>query len=574
MYEAGLGAPARQLGPYPSFGLGAPAASPITFRGDKLWPGQNLAPYWGLQSKNGRVKVIFQPDGNCVLYGDGQPLWWTGVRPGATLATMQKDGNFVLYKPDEGAVWASDTAGHPGAYLAAQDDGNLVIYWRVGGSALWSSETSGFRYYGGPGEPISFDDVLAVAGEILAVAQVVISFVPGIGQGINAAIAAGGALARGENITDAIAEGVKNALPGGPLAAKAFDVALATGKAIANGEPIGDVALAATRAALPSEEAKKAFDVGLAVVQGQNLQRALVAATAALAPAAQDAAAKIFKEPALLKLPVAELAKMLNTDPATAQTAAAAIRSNPALSEQPATAKRPPPVLKEPPPFALNPKLVSNLVAVARAYPKFNDAEVLYTAVLGNDVLSRNANRASPKLLSNIVAFARAYPQFKDAEVLYVASIPQPKKKPPVLKAPPPKVVATTKPKYGPYPKMTGALSGPLDAPRPHGGGGGHGGHHHGGHMRPSGVVVRSGPGWWYDVPWRPTTEIVTRTETCRTWGNPIAMPPEMVTAAKTALNVSKGQPTTVRGPDGVLYLFSIENGATVARACTAIAAA
>jgi hypothetical protein len=49
-------------------------------------------------------------------------------------------------------------------------------------------------------------------------------------------------------------------------------------------------------------------------------------------------------------------------------------------------------------------------------------------------------------------------------------------------------------------------------------------------------------------------------------------MPYAMQTAAKTALGASGGRPTTVRGPDGVLYLFTFENGAPTARPCAAIA--
>jgi hypothetical protein len=79
-------------------------------------------------------------------------------------------------------------------------------------------------------------------------------------------------------------------------------------------------------------------------------------------------------------------------------------------------------------------------------------------------------------------------------------------------------------------------------------------------------------PGWWWDVPWRP--EIVTTTEVCRTWGDPIEMPYNMQTAAKAALGASGGRPTTMRGPDGVLYLFAIEHGVTTARPCIAIATA
>lgn len=120
------------------------------------------------------------------------------------------------------------------------------------------------------------------------------------------------------------------------------------------------------------------------------------------------------------------------------------------------------------------------------------------------------------------------------------------------------------------------ALGDPLDAP-PHGGHhgghpGGHGGHGGGGRGRPG--LFRGGrgiPGWWgswWGIPWIP--EVVTTTETCRTWGDPIRMPPTMVTAAKEAVGASGGRPVTVRGPDGLLYLFSVEGSSVTARPCAA----
>jgi hypothetical protein len=102
--------------------------------------------------------------------------------------------------------------------------------------------------------------------------------------------------------------------------------------------------------------------------------------------------------------------------------------------------------------------------------------------------------------------------------------------------------------------------------PHPHG----HGPHHGRPHGHPFNFRRSGGPGWWWDVPW--SSEVVTTTETCSTWGDPIEMPPAMQTAAKVALSASQGRPTTVRGPDNVLYLFAYENGAMTARPCVAVA--
>ncbi len=115
--------------------------------------------------------------------------------------------------------------------------------------------------------------------------------------------------------------------------------------------------------------------------------------------------------------------------------------------------------------------------------------------------------------------------------------------------------------KYAPY-----ALNAP---PPPHGGHGGGHGHSGGGdrHFSHGGSRAgRGGRGWWGGGPWN----YVTAIQTCRTWGDPIMMFSEMATAAQQALNASGGRPTTVRGPDGVLYLFAIENGAYTARTCAA----
>ena len=49
------------------------------------------------------------------------------------------------------------------------------------------------------------------------IAQLGLSFIPGVGQGVSAAIGAGLALADGRPITDAMLEAVKSAMPGGPL---------------------------------------------------------------------------------------------------------------------------------------------------------------------------------------------------------------------------------------------------------------------------------------------------------------------------------------------------------------------
>jgi peptidoglycan hydrolase-like protein with peptidoglycan-binding domain len=113
-----------------------------------LTPGQSIT------SCNGTYTLVFQGDGNVVLYKGAvaiaNALWSTGTY-GKSAGTfiMQGDGNLVLYKPGqpvaENALWASywngGIFGKPGK-LAVQDDGNLVIYATGDNSVLWASGTN------------------------------------------------------------------------------------------------------------------------------------------------------------------------------------------------------------------------------------------------------------------------------------------------------------------------------------------------------------------------------------------------------------------------------------------------
>ena len=91
--------------------------------------------------------VVYQPDGNLVVYGPSGALWQSHTHGKATgEAWMQSDGNFVVYgapvsyTPDE-ALWSSKTAGNPGAYLKIADDCRLVIYG-PGDVQLWATDTT------------------------------------------------------------------------------------------------------------------------------------------------------------------------------------------------------------------------------------------------------------------------------------------------------------------------------------------------------------------------------------------------------------------------------------------------
>ena len=107
-----------------------------------LQPGQLLRSGDGLGSSGGDYYLLYQTDGNLVLYdGNWAPMWASNTSGDPGIAVMQGDGNFVLYDARGVPVWASGTDGHPDSLLAVQDDGNVVIY-APDGRAIWATQTS------------------------------------------------------------------------------------------------------------------------------------------------------------------------------------------------------------------------------------------------------------------------------------------------------------------------------------------------------------------------------------------------------------------------------------------------
>jgi hypothetical protein len=110
--------------------------------------------------------------------------------------------------------------------------------------------------------------VIRMAGPVLPYVQSVISFVPGVGTGVSAALGAAQALADGRPIDEAIVAAAKGAIPGGPMAQMAFDAAWG----LAHGRPIEAAALDALRQRLPHGLAQRAFDTGVALATAKTAQ--------------------------------------------------------------------------------------------------------------------------------------------------------------------------------------------------------------------------------------------------------------------------------------------------------------
>ena len=108
--------------------------------GDALRPGDQLKPNEKITSPNGQFTLIYQGDGNLVVYGPNSSVMWAtykGSSPG--MFTMKGDGNAVVYDASGAAIWANDKSGNPGSYLQMQDDGNLVEY-NAQNKPVWASQ--------------------------------------------------------------------------------------------------------------------------------------------------------------------------------------------------------------------------------------------------------------------------------------------------------------------------------------------------------------------------------------------------------------------------------------------------
>jgi hypothetical protein len=103
--------------------------------------------------KGTTMALHMQPDGNFVLYANGQAVWASnssGLGVSGDVAEFQTDGNLVVYDiytvgctpGPVCAAWASSTRGKSAAKFELQSDGNMVIY-NTSGKAIWASGTSG-----------------------------------------------------------------------------------------------------------------------------------------------------------------------------------------------------------------------------------------------------------------------------------------------------------------------------------------------------------------------------------------------------------------------------------------------
>lgn len=165
-----------------------------------------------------------------------------------------------------------------------------------------------------------FKSALGSVKTLAPYVQTVVSFVPGVGQGISAGIGGALALAQGQSISEALLAAAKSAIPGGPAVQSAFTVAsdamqgkpisaialdaipgvspaakqallsgLAAAKDLAAGKPVSQVFLDNALHQLPPA-VQKAVQIGVALGHAKNLQGAAGAAVQGAAQLASSAA--------------------------------------------------------------------------------------------------------------------------------------------------------------------------------------------------------------------------------------------------------------------------------------------
>lgn len=118
-----------------------------------LRAGQYLIPGQCIQSENDAYRLIYQADGNLVLYqtSDGKALWATLPTDAQTCPAWRfyvqgDDGNIVVYQSEGNPVWSSNVYGqqYAGSNLVLSETGNFEVHkddqtiWRaVPGSGIW-----------------------------------------------------------------------------------------------------------------------------------------------------------------------------------------------------------------------------------------------------------------------------------------------------------------------------------------------------------------------------------------------------------------------------------------------------
>ncbi|MBL8912345.1 MAG: DUF1588 domain-containing protein [Archangium sp.] len=104
-----------------------------------LASGQQLQPDASVMSADGTHRLVYQLDGNLVLYRTTGGAAWNSGTPGTSpgFVAMQADGNLVVYDSAGAPQFHTMTHGNPGAQLYFEVGGRLLII-SPNGTILWT----------------------------------------------------------------------------------------------------------------------------------------------------------------------------------------------------------------------------------------------------------------------------------------------------------------------------------------------------------------------------------------------------------------------------------------------------
>ncbi len=129
---------------------GAPATSSSSpapsSNGFPLRPGTKIEQNRKYLSQSGKHYLVFQPDGNLVVYTAANQFVWglntvTAKFNEAKTVTLQPDGNLVVHGPNRAYIWSAlNSNPDPGAFLTLTDDGALVLMSGRTNAPMWFSK--------------------------------------------------------------------------------------------------------------------------------------------------------------------------------------------------------------------------------------------------------------------------------------------------------------------------------------------------------------------------------------------------------------------------------------------------
>ncbi|QNP63355.1 tyrosinase family protein [Streptomyces genisteinicus] len=111
-----------------------------TAQGDRMYPGDTLRGGDSISAGGGRYRLVYETDGNLVLYQDGEhtPRWSSGTqRRSPGMCVMQMDGDLTIDDADGQRVWSLGVDGR-GNRLRLTADGAMEVTG-LSGAIAWRS---------------------------------------------------------------------------------------------------------------------------------------------------------------------------------------------------------------------------------------------------------------------------------------------------------------------------------------------------------------------------------------------------------------------------------------------------